>query len=243
MGAVRTTGRTPAAQAFRANQVIETARRLASEGGYEAVQMREVAKRAGVALATLYRYYPSKDDLIRAFVDEQVQLLRADALARPPRHAAAHARAAAVFIRAFHAMKHDRGFAHAAMSRYLIPRPLGSEARPIDAQERASFVDIAALAAWGPEHVTTEEEYVALYLLESLLNSSVINWLDGIMASDYVERRLVFAAERLLVDDATSTVMPRSANSASGRSNSHRGNKHPDLKAKRRGKPPLSGSG
>ncbi len=37
---------------------------LASEGGYDAVQMRAVADRAGVALGTVYRYFPSKNHLL-----------------------------------------------------------------------------------------------------------------------------------------------------------------------------------
>ncbi|WP_331773181.1 TetR family transcriptional regulator (plasmid) [Embleya sp. NBC_00888] len=201
MSAIRTTGRTPAAQAFRANQVIETARQLASEGGYEAVQMREVAKRARVALATLYRYYPSKDDLIRAFVDTDVQLLRDDVIARPPRNSTPDARAATVFIRAFRAMTRDRGFAQAAMSIHHSPRPLGLGRGPVAEPLRNSFVDIAALAAWGPDHETTADEYLALHVLESLLNSSVLSWLDGAMTAEYVEERLAFAGTRMLTSE------------------------------------------
>src|SRR3954470_22746843 len=37
---------------------------LARDGGYEAVQMRDVAARADVALGTIYRYYSSKDHLL-----------------------------------------------------------------------------------------------------------------------------------------------------------------------------------
>ena len=39
--------------------------RMASEGGYEAVQMRAVAEESGVALGTIYRYYSGKDDAHR----------------------------------------------------------------------------------------------------------------------------------------------------------------------------------
>ncbi len=37
---------------------------LASQGGYDAVQMRDVAAQAEVALGTLYRYFSSKDVLL-----------------------------------------------------------------------------------------------------------------------------------------------------------------------------------
>jgi TetR/AcrR family transcriptional regulator, cholesterol catabolism regulator len=53
-----------ATQEARRRRVIEVALRLGAEGGYEAVQMRDVAAAADVALATLYRYFASKDQLL-----------------------------------------------------------------------------------------------------------------------------------------------------------------------------------
>jgi AcrR family transcriptional regulator len=55
---------TPAAQVARRERILDAAVELASEGGYDAVQMREVAERAEVALGTLYRYFPSKVHLL-----------------------------------------------------------------------------------------------------------------------------------------------------------------------------------
>jgi AcrR family transcriptional regulator len=48
----------------RRDRVCGAARSLASEGGYDAVTIREVAARAGVARATVYRYFSSKDHLL-----------------------------------------------------------------------------------------------------------------------------------------------------------------------------------
>ena len=45
------------AQQERRIRILETAMRMAGEGGYEAVQMRAVAEESGVALGTIYRYY------------------------------------------------------------------------------------------------------------------------------------------------------------------------------------------
>ncbi|OLL20884.1 MULTISPECIES: TetR family transcriptional regulator [unclassified Rhodococcus (in: high G+C Gram-positive bacteria)] len=52
------------AQRARYLRIIEAAKELASEGGYDAVQMRAVAERSGVALGTVYRYFPSKNHLL-----------------------------------------------------------------------------------------------------------------------------------------------------------------------------------
>jgi AcrR family transcriptional regulator len=56
----------PASQLARRERILDAAMELAEEGGYDAVQMREVAERAGVALGTVYRYFPSKVHLLVA---------------------------------------------------------------------------------------------------------------------------------------------------------------------------------
>jgi AcrR family transcriptional regulator len=53
-----------ATQNERRARVRAAARELATEGGYDAVTIREVADRAGVARATVYRYFSSKDHLL-----------------------------------------------------------------------------------------------------------------------------------------------------------------------------------
>jgi AcrR family transcriptional regulator len=72
-------------QAVRRRRVIEAATELAAGGGYDAVQMRDVADRADVALGTLYRYFPSKDQLLCAALVESASDLHARLAQKPPR--------------------------------------------------------------------------------------------------------------------------------------------------------------
>jgi len=53
-----------AAQRDRRKRILDATIQLASQGGFDAVQMRAVAERADVALGTLYRYFPSKIHLL-----------------------------------------------------------------------------------------------------------------------------------------------------------------------------------
>src|SRR5437016_12061785 len=69
----------------RKERLIEAAVGLAAEGGYDAVQMRDVAARAEVALGTLYRHYSSKDQLLLAAMAAQADVLRERLVQRPPR--------------------------------------------------------------------------------------------------------------------------------------------------------------
>ncbi len=53
-------------QRERKIRVLTAAMKLAAQGGYDAVQMRDVAADSGVALGTIYRYFGSKDELLLA---------------------------------------------------------------------------------------------------------------------------------------------------------------------------------
>jgi AcrR family transcriptional regulator len=53
----------------RRDAIVEAARALAADGGMDAVQVVPVAERASIAAGTVYRYFPSKHDLVAALTD------------------------------------------------------------------------------------------------------------------------------------------------------------------------------
>ncbi len=85
--AYRRTERETARLAARHEAIIAAARALASESGLGAVQIAPVAERAGIAAGTVYRYFPSKDDLVAAVVsataEREVAAIRTAAAAAP----------------------------------------------------------------------------------------------------------------------------------------------------------------
>jgi AcrR family transcriptional regulator len=85
--AYRRTERETARLAARYEAIIGAARALASESGLAAVQIAPVAERTGIAAGTVYRYFPSKDDLVAAVVsataEREVAAIRAAALSAP----------------------------------------------------------------------------------------------------------------------------------------------------------------
>jgi AcrR family transcriptional regulator len=56
----------------RTRRIVEVALRLAEEGGFAAVRLRDVADQAGVALRTLYKRFPSKDELLFAVLEHEL---------------------------------------------------------------------------------------------------------------------------------------------------------------------------
>lgn len=71
--AYRSTERTEARRAETRRRITTAARELIAEGGYVAAQVATVADRAGVAVGTVYRHFPSKSDLFAEVFREASQ--------------------------------------------------------------------------------------------------------------------------------------------------------------------------
>ena len=73
--------------AAREQAILDAATALAAEGGMAAVQIAAVAERAGIAAGTVYRYFPSKTDLVAELVAavaaREIAAMRAAADAAP----------------------------------------------------------------------------------------------------------------------------------------------------------------
>src|SRR2546423_12327489 len=102
---VPVTGTRAIETAERKKRCIDAAVALAAEGGYDAVQMRDVAARAEVALGTLYRHYTSKDQLLLAAMAQQAATLRERLVQRPPSGETPAARISNVLERASRALE------------------------------------------------------------------------------------------------------------------------------------------
>ena len=73
--------------AEREQAILAAASRLAAEGGMAAVQIAAVAERAGIAAGTVYRYFPSKNELVAELMNtvanRELAAMRAAADAAP----------------------------------------------------------------------------------------------------------------------------------------------------------------
>lgn len=98
-------GSRAAETAARKRRLLAAALGLAAEGGYDAVQMRDVAARADVALGTLYRHFPSKDHLLVSVLAEQAATLHDRLLRAPPEGATSAERVATILRRASRALE------------------------------------------------------------------------------------------------------------------------------------------
>jgi AcrR family transcriptional regulator len=72
-----------AAQRDRRKRILDATIVLATQGGFDAVQMRAVAERADVALGTLYRYFPSKIHLLVSALGREFERAEAQMRDKP----------------------------------------------------------------------------------------------------------------------------------------------------------------
>ncbi len=180
----------------RRRRIVQTAAALALRGGVEAMQMRTVAERAGVALGTLYRYFPSKMDLVVAVVTEELDLLESSIERRPPGAPTAAGRAVDVLMRATRGLMREPELAD-ALVRSLIMAEVKTELG-------RRITDLLWRVAQGEgEEAPAEPDrdapaYVLAGSLASVWIFELLEILKGHRDVEQVQERLTVTAERLM---------------------------------------------
>lgn len=176
-------------QEARRRRILHTSARLAGRGGFDAVQMREVAESSGVALGTLYRYFPSKVHLLVATMQDQLQHMHETLRKRPPSEQDPGARVAQTLMRAFRALQREPHLAD-AMVRALTfaDRSVSPEVDTVSRLTTAIILDAMAPPpsrqhpAQEPPHPArsaTPEQLSAVRVIEHTWHSALITWLSG----------------------------------------------------------------
>jgi AcrR family transcriptional regulator len=115
-------------------RILKAARDLVAEGGWAAAQIDPVARRAGVATGTVYRYFPSKAalcaDIVATVSTREIAVVRAvaDAPGTPPETLAAAIRA---FAR--------RALQGRRLAYALLAEPVDPEVETVRLDYRAQF--------------------------------------------------------------------------------------------------------
>ena len=180
-------------QAARRERVIAAACDLASEGGYEAVQMRDVAREADVALGTLYRYFPSKDHLLIAALAEQVATLQRRLAQKPPRGTSAADRVVDVLRRASRALEREPRLTAALVTAL-------SSADPSVAEAKQEVNDIlASVIADAVDHDALAQSEDVVRVLGHVWFAALVSWVGGMAPTGQMGDDLEITA-RLILD-------------------------------------------
>jgi TetR/AcrR family transcriptional regulator, cholesterol catabolism regulator len=177
-------------QQARRERVIRAALELGAEGGYDAVQMRDVAGRAEVALGTIYRYFPSKDALLVAVMVQWVADLQRRVTRHPPTGEDTVARVTDVFDRAIRTMDREPRLTSAVITAMTAGDPAA-----VDAMLEVTGAMARILQPAFPADVDPAVEAAAAKVLGHVWWSATIAWANGMGDAGWVANELRTAIE------------------------------------------------
>ena len=190
---------TSPAQRERRSRMLDSAIKLATDGGYDAVQMREVADGAGVALGTLYRYFPSKVHLLVAALANQFEAAEAITASRPITGATAHERVMKILGRTTVALQKQPQLTEALVRSFMFAD--ASVLEDIERVGNSLTRMIARAIAGSPDHnQATAEEAAITRVIADVWLSTLVSWANGRSAADEVEKSMDVAVSLLLRD-------------------------------------------
>ena len=183
-------------QAARRRRVLDATLQLAAVGGFDAVQMRDVAAAADVAVGTLYRYFASKERLLLEAMAEQQSDLRAYLDTHPPREPTPAARVVSVLRGANRSLR-EYPDVTAAMVRSFGTAQV--ENADIVRRVTEIMTGIITSAIHAPERrAATEREVRVARILMQVWLSSLNGWVCGVDDPERVDEDLAAAADLLL---------------------------------------------
>src|SRR5262245_8351588 len=130
-------------QAATRRRLLDAARELATEGGYDAVNVRRVAERAEVSAPTAYQYFSSKDHVLVDLMAELVGETTAAIQARPSRGRAAIDRSVATLRRAVQRVEKEPKLYVAMTRAYISGTPEVAHARSSMETTMRAWIDMA----------------------------------------------------------------------------------------------------
>jgi AcrR family transcriptional regulator len=180
-------------QAARRERVLRAALDLGASGGYDAVQMRDVATSAGVALGTIYRYFSSKDHLLAAAMVEWTHDLERRVGQRPPKGDTITERVTDVLRRATRAMEKEPKLSEAVVTALLSP-----DRGAASCQEEVSATMTRILSTALGDDFDPAFKVQATRTLGHVWFSALIGWVNGWSGIEKVGDELEIASHLVL---------------------------------------------
>ena len=177
-------------QAARRQRVLVSALDLAANGGYEAVQMRDVATSAGVALGTIYRYFPSKDALLAAAMVEWMEDLERRVSQRGPRGESTADRVFDVLRRAVSTMERQPRLAEAVITALTSQDPAAGQASLSTGE-----IMTRVLKEAFPDDLEPATEAAIAKVLGHVWLSCLVSWKNGVGDMAWMADELKAACE------------------------------------------------
>ena len=182
-----------AAQRDRRKRILDATLALASEGGYEAVQMRAVADQADVALGTLYRYFPSKIHLLVSGLAQEFEQAREKLGRRPIPGETPYDRMLYVLGRLTRSMQREPMLTEAMTRAFMFADP--GAAAEVNAVGRLTE-QMLTMAMHDGE--PSDDDKAIARVIGDVWLSNLVAWVTRRASADDVSNHLELAARLLL---------------------------------------------
>jgi AcrR family transcriptional regulator len=165
-----------AAQHGRHDRILAAATAMLEAGGEDALQMKELSQRAGVSVATLYRYFPAKDHVLLAILLSRYTAALARVRSQSPAGSSARERVTRHLLREFRAEQREPRLT-AALVR-VISETSRSYSEII---ERAECLHLQMLEhVAGAGRPVSHEQRRLLPLVQAIFGTATRRWLAGV---------------------------------------------------------------
>lgn len=186
----------------RSERIIQAAVELAERDGYDAVKLRELAERAGVALATVYRRFSCKEDILAAALNQQVaaasEMLRGIAIPGDT----PQARLRWFFRESTEALTTQPRLS-AAMLRTVASGVPELAERVVRYHGRTTEMILAVYRGEYSEDLPSESERLLATLLQNVWLGALIGWTSGAIPEADILEQVDAAVDLLIAGMAT----------------------------------------
>jgi AcrR family transcriptional regulator len=167
------------AQHGRHERVLQAATAMLAIGGEDMLQMKELAQRAEVSLATLYRYFPAKDHVLLAIAYNRYENALRRVAGEAPNGATVQERVTNHLLREFAAEQRDQKLT-ASLTRVLTDtRP---DYREVVRQVVDLHMTVLRQVAVGGRPLSREQRWRLLITLE-VFGAATRRWLAGLSSA------------------------------------------------------------
>lgn len=189
----------------RADRIIESAIALADKGGFQAVRLRDVAKDAGVAMGTLYARFRSKEDILVAALESQVEGFEKVIHEYAITGESELDRVTTFFTLATRALIARPQFAQAVLRSVSSGVPEVAD-KVLRFRHRVTTLVVASMRGRTPREVLEEDgvdgaaevERRVAFLLQQVWFANLIVWMGGSASEEDIVAETAAAAELLL---------------------------------------------
>jgi TetR/AcrR family transcriptional regulator, cholesterol catabolism regulator len=181
---VATPPRLSTRQAARRQHLLDAALALLEERDYERISVREVAEAAGVALATLYHYFPSKDSLFAEALVQWASTLGTDVTRRPLAGTTPAQRLEAALLRAARAFERRPQLARLLNRFEISDEPAAHDVLVrLDSTTSDVYLDLL-------HDMPRDEALLVVHVLDAVFDGALRGWSVGRWSAADMRRRI-----------------------------------------------------